>query len=180
MTGKLGRDGSLHAIRLARRPAPRPAMRSLNLALLAHAMRGRGEKHADPAWGAYRVLSCTSQSMCPALQEILLPRERSTKLSREKGHRQSMPLGKGGCKGRGGLQPVALQKQLQGGPAGSPHGAAPALNAFKLSAWMPLQVHPAHIRAGNFLFTAIADGWISLVPYLPSGVEWHEVSLSRF
>jgi hypothetical protein len=147
-------------------------------------------KHEDPLWGAYRVLSCTSQHMCPALQEILLPRERSTKLSREKGHIQSMPLGKGGFKGRGGLQPVALQKQLQGGPAGSPHGAAPALNAFHLSAWMPLQVHPANIRAGNFLFTASADGGISLVPYLPfrrvgignlaSGVEWHGVSQSRW
>jgi hypothetical protein len=85
---------------------------------------------------------------------------------------------------------VALQKKLQGGPAGSPHSASPALNAFHLSAWMPLQVHPANIRAGNFLFTAIADGGISLVPYPPFrrvdicnlayGVEWHGVSLSRF
>src|SRR5215217_8366387 len=89
-----------------------------------------------------------------------------------------------------GLQPVALQKQLQGGPAGSPHGASPALNAFHLSAWMPLQVHPANIRAGNVLFTASADGGISLVPYPPLGcvdicnlaysVEWHGCSLSRF
>ena len=46
---------------------------------------------------------------------------------------------------------MALQKKLQGCPAGSPHGASPALNAFHLSAWMPLQVHPANIRAGNCL-----------------------------
>jgi hypothetical protein len=83
---------------------------------------------------------------------------------------------------------VALQKKLQRGPAGSPHGASPALNAFNLSAWMPLQVHPAHIRAGNFLFAAIADGGISLVPYPPFrrvdifnlayGIERHGVSFS--
>src|SRR5215470_17460540 len=84
---------------------------------------------------------------------------------------------------------VPFQKEAQGCPAGSPHGASPALNAFNLSAWMPLQVHPANIRTGNFLFAAIADGGISLVPYPPFrrvgidnlafGVEWHRVSLSR-
>jgi hypothetical protein len=115
---------------------------------------------------------------------------RSAKLPRTKGHIPSMPWSRRGCKGRGGLQPVALQKKLQGCPAGSPHGASPALNAFNLSAWMPLQVHPANIRAGNFLFAAIADGWISLVPYPPFrrvsicnlaySVAWHGVSLSRF
>jgi hypothetical protein len=83
---------------------------------------------------------------------------------------------------------VALQKKLQGCPACSPHGASPALNTFNLSAWMPLQVHPAKILAGNFLFAAIADGGISLVPYPPFrrvgifnlayGVEGHGVSQS--
>jgi hypothetical protein len=88
-------------------------------------------------------------------------------LPRDQGRITRIPWGRRKYQGRGSLQPVALQKQLQGGPAGSPHGAAPALNAFHLSAWMPLQVHPANIRAGNFLFAAIAGGWISLVPYLP-------------
>ena len=72
VTGKLRRYGSLQAIRFARRPAPRPSMRSLNLALLTHAMRGRGEKHAVPAWGAYRVLYRTSQPLCPTLKDTLL------------------------------------------------------------------------------------------------------------
>jgi hypothetical protein len=109
-------------------------------------------------------------------------------LPRDQGHITRMPWGRRGCKGRGNLQPVALQKKLQRCPAGSPHGASPALNAFHLSAWMPLQVHPANIRAGNFLFAASADGGISLVPYPPfrrvgicnlaSGVEWHGCSQS--
>ena len=102
----------------------------------------------------------------PCLQDILLPRERSTKLSREKGHIQSMPLGKGGCKGREVYNPWRCKNSCKGF-AGSPHGAAPALNVFHLSAWMPLQEHPANIRAGNFLFAAITDRGISLVPYPP-------------
>src|SRR5215471_2076356 len=61
----------------------------------------RDEKHDDPAWGAYRVLYGMSQTMCPALQETLFHRGRSTKLPREKGHMQSMPSGRRGCKGGG-------------------------------------------------------------------------------
>src|SRR5215831_4092834 len=79
---------------------------------------------------------------------------------------------------------VPFQKEAQGCPAGSPHGASPALNAFNLSAWMPLQVHPANIRAGNFLFADIAHRWIGLVTYpslsrsgyidnRASWVKWH-------
>ena len=99
-----------------------------------------------------------------------------------------MPWDRKGLQGREWLQPMAVQKKLQGGPAGSPHGASPALNTFNLSAWMPLQVHPANIFAGNFLFAESADGRISLVPYPPflrvgicnlaDGVEWHACSLS--
>ena len=90
---------------------------------------------------------------------------RLAQLPRAKGHITSMPWRRRGCKRRGGLQPVALQKKLQGCPAGSPHSASPALNAFNLSTWMPLQVHPANIRAGNFLFADIAHRWIGLVTY---------------
>jgi hypothetical protein len=129
------------------------------------------------------------QDMCLSLRKPCRI-EAGAELPRDQGRTTRIPWGKRKCQGRRGLQPVALQKKLQGGPTGSPHGASPALNAFNLSAWMPLQVHPANICAGNFLFAAIADGGISLVPYPPFrrvdicnlafGVEWHRVSLSRF
>jgi hypothetical protein len=129
------------------------------------------------------------KEVCLSLRKPCHIGERA-ELPRDQGHITRMPWGRRGCQGREWLQPVALQKQLQGGPAGSPYGASPALNAFHLSAWMPLQVYPANIRAGNFLFAAIADGGISLVPYPPfrrvgifnlaSGVKWHGVSLSGF
>ena len=83
---------------------------------------------------------------------------------------------------------MALQKELQGGPACSPHRATPALNTFQRSAWMPLHIHPPNIFPRNFLLAEIADGWINLVPYSPFitvticnlayGVEWHGCSLS--
>src|SRR5215510_1217190 len=66
-------------------------MRSSNLAFFTHEIQGQGEKHEDPAWGAYRVLYRTSQNMCPVPKETLLHRGRSTKLPREKGHMKSMP-----------------------------------------------------------------------------------------
>src|SRR5437764_14067695 len=78
-----------------------------------------------------------------------------------------MPWGRRGCQGRERLQPVVLQKELQGCPTCSPHRAAPALYTFQWSAWMPLQIHPPNIFPRNFLLAQIADGWINLVPYSP-------------
>jgi NAD(P)-dependent dehydrogenase (short-subunit alcohol dehydrogenase family) len=46
------------------------------LTQFTHEIQGRGEKHEDPAWGAYRVLYLTSQNMCPAPKETLLHRGR--------------------------------------------------------------------------------------------------------
>src|SRR5215468_6880249 len=150
-----------------------------------------GRKHKDPACVPHQVSVYYLLSGSVAVSQTKLCRiEEGAELPRDQGRTTRIPWGKRKFQGRRGLQPVALQKKLQGGPAGSPHGASPALNAFHLSAWVPLQVHPANIRAGNFLFAAIADGGISLVPYPPfrrvgicnlaCGVEWHRVSLSRF
>ena len=144
-----------------------------------------------PQGGALKKWASSMKSYCgmPVSEEALSHRGRCRASARSRTHHK-MPWDRRACQGRGNLQPMALQKKLQGGPAGSPHGASSALNAFNLSAWMPLQVHPAKTLAGNFLFAEIADGGISLVPYrffmrvdilnLAFGVQWHACSLNEF
>jgi hypothetical protein len=112
---------------------------------------------------------------------------RLAKLPRAKGHITSMLWGSRGFKGRGGLQPVALQKQLQGGPAGSPHGASPALNALPVRVDASPSTSRQH-SCGSFPVCSHCRRGVSLVPYPPfrrvgicnlaSGVEWHGVSQS--
>src|SRR5690349_3384196 len=82
---------------------------------------------------------------------------------------------------------MVCQKELQGCPAGSPHGTSSALNHFQRSAWVPFPIHPTHIFSRHFLLAQITDGRISLVAYSPflrggicnltDGVQGHAFSL---
>ena len=67
--------------------------------------------------------------------------------------------------GQGRSTTCGVAKKAASVPACSHHGASPALNKFKLVRVDASPSTSSQNFAGNFLFTEIADGGISLVPY---------------